>query len=178
MTTTRDRLLDAAAEVLLTAGAENVTLAAVAERAGVSKGGLLYHFPNKQAIVSALVDRLVDQFDTAMRTAGSASGAATRAYLDGTLEPSPGTAGAATDHLAAALLAATLTEPGALEPLRRTYRSWQRRLEDDGIDPAAATAVRLAVDGWWLARLLDLAPPAGQLHERTYALLAGLIERS
>ncbi|HEX6357244.1 TetR/AcrR family transcriptional regulator [Actinophytocola sp.] len=176
MATTRERLLDAAADVLLTAGAENVTLAAIAERAGVSKGGLLYHFPSKQAVVAALVDRLVDQFDTAMRTAGPEPGAATRAYLDGTIEPSPRTAGAATDRLAAALFAATLIEPAALEPLRRTYRSWQQRLSDDGIDPAAATAVRLAVDGWWLARLLDLAPPEGQLHERTYALLTRLIE--
>jgi AcrR family transcriptional regulator len=177
MTDTRDRLLDAAADVLLTSGAENVTLTAVAERAGVSKGGLLHHFPNKKAMVTALVDRLVSQFDTALRSAGPAPGAATRAYLTGTLEPAVSTAGAGTDRLAAALLAATLIEPAALSPLRRTYEDWQRRLENDGIDPAVATAVRLAVDGWWLARLLDMAPPKGKLHAQTYALLTRLIEQ-
>jgi AcrR family transcriptional regulator len=178
MIATRERLLDAAADVLLTSGAENVTLIAVAERAGVSKGGLLHHFPNKKTLVAALVDRLVNQFDKALRTAGTEPGAATRAYLVGTLRPTASTVGAATDRLAAALLAATLIEPGSLSPLRRTYDDWQRRLENDGIDPAVATAVRLAVDGWWLVRLLDLAPPKGALHEQTYALLTRLIEES
>jgi AcrR family transcriptional regulator len=177
MATTRDRLLDAAADVLLTSGAENVTLIAIAERAGVSKGGLLHHFPSKRAVVTALVDRLVDQFDAALRAAGPEPGAATRAYLTGTLEPTASTVGAKSDRLAAALLAATLIDPEALSPLRRTYEDWQHRLENDGIDPAAATAVRLAVDGWWLARLLDLAPPTGRLHEQTHALLAGLTTR-
>jgi len=177
MVDTRTRLLDAATEVLLVAGAENFTLAAVAERARVSKGGLLYHFPGKQSLVAALVDRLVGQFDAAVRSAGPEPGSATRAYLAETIEPTAGGAGAATDRLAAAVLAAALIDPSALEPLRRTYRSWQRRLEDDGIDPAVATAVRLAVDGWWMARLLDLAPPAGEVHKRTYALLNQLIER-
>jgi AcrR family transcriptional regulator len=176
VTDTRERLLDAAADVLLTSGAENVTLIAVAERAGVSKGGLLHHFPNKKALVVALVDRLVSQFDTVLRTAGPEPGAATRAYLTGTLQPTASTVGAATDRLAAALLAATLIEPSSLSPLRRTYEDWQQRLENDGIDPARATVVRLAVDGWWLARLLDMAPPRGQLHEQTHALLTRLIE--
>lgn len=176
MPDTRERLLDAAADVLLTSGAENVTLIAIAERAGVSKGGLLHHFPNKKSLVSALVGRLVSQFDSALRTAGTEPGAATRAYLTGTLEPAASTVGAATDRLAAALLAASLIEPGALSPLRRTYEDWQRRLEDDGIDPAVATAVRLAVDGWWMARLLDLSPPRGAVHEQTYALLNRLID--
>jgi AcrR family transcriptional regulator len=176
MSDTRERLLDAAANVLLTSGAENVTLIAVAERAGVSKGGLLHHFPNKKSLVTALVDRLVRHFDTALRSAGPEPGAATRAYLTGTLEPTASTVGAASDRLATALLAATLIEPGALSSLRRTYDEWQRRLEDDGIDPAVATAVRLAVDGWWLVRLLDLAPPRGAVHEKTYALLSRLID--
>src|SRR5919202_6414213 len=127
MATTRDRLLDAAADVLLTSGAENVTLIAIAERAGVSKGGLLHHFPSKRAVVTALVDRLVDQFDAALRAAGPEPGAATRAYLTGTLEPTASTVGAKSDRLAAALLAATLIDPEALSPLRRTYEDWQHR---------------------------------------------------
>jgi AcrR family transcriptional regulator len=176
VTDTRTRLLDAATSILLTAGADRLTLAAVAEQAQVSKGGLLYHFPTKQAIVVALVDRLVSQFDTALAAAGDQPGAATRAYLAETIAPTAAAAGSDDDRLAAALLAASLVDPDALVPLRRAYAAWQDRLANDGIDPAVATAVRLAVDGWWLARLLDLAPPAGDLHERTHAVLARLIE--
>ena len=41
---TRKRLLDAAAAVVRRDGAGALTLDAVAAEAGVSKGGLLYHF--------------------------------------------------------------------------------------------------------------------------------------
>lgn len=63
-----------------------------------------------------------------------------------------------------------------LAALRRYYETWQRRLADDGLDPATATLVRLAVDGWWMARLLNLAPPADDLHREIRARLTAMIE--
>ena len=43
--TTRKSILEAASRVTAREGALNLTLEAVAKEAGVSKGGLLYHFP-------------------------------------------------------------------------------------------------------------------------------------
>jgi AcrR family transcriptional regulator len=177
VTSTPARLVDAAIEVLLREGARHLTLAAVARYAGVSKGGLLYHFPTKQALVAGMVERLVSQFDAALAAAGDSPGAATRAYLAATVRPVADDLTTA-DRASAALFAAALVDPDALVPLRDKWRVWQRRLEADGIDPALATAVRLAVDGWWLARLVDLAPPDAALHERVYGVLTDLIGRS
>lgn len=59
MTTSRERILDAYADVLTDEGERHATLEAVAARAGVSKGGLLYHFPSKDQLAEALCDRLV-----------------------------------------------------------------------------------------------------------------------
>ncbi|MGY4711782.1 TetR/AcrR family transcriptional regulator [Mycolicibacterium sp. CBM1] len=59
MTTSRERILDAYAEALAVDGERHATLEAVATRAGVSKGGLLYHFPSKDNLAEALCDRLV-----------------------------------------------------------------------------------------------------------------------
>src|SRR5689334_4878280 len=84
---TRTRLLDAATEVLLRDGAQALTLDAVAKQAQVSKGGLLYHFPSKQALVAGMVQRLVGQFDDALARAGDEPGAATRVYLAATVAP-------------------------------------------------------------------------------------------
>ncbi|GAA4891935.1 TetR family transcriptional regulator [Stackebrandtia albiflava] len=176
MTDTRTRLLDAATDVLLHDGAQSLTLEAVAARAGVSKGGLFYHFPTKQALAEAMVDRFVAEFTTALTEAGDRPGAATRAYLRACVSethPGPGTGRAA-----AALFAAALVEPAALEPLRRCYDRWQHRLEDDGIDPAVATTVRLAADGWWLARLAGLAAPSPGRHEEVFAQLSALVDEA
>lgn len=54
----RDAILDAFEELLIQAGERSAILDAVATRAGVSKGGLLYHFPNKPALITALFERL------------------------------------------------------------------------------------------------------------------------
>ena len=179
----KDRLLDAAAEVLLTDGAEALTLEAVARRAGVSKGGLFYHFPTKQALVAAMIERLVGAFDRALAAAGTGRGDFLRAYVAATIPEHPGPAGHASgegaapvDRITAALLAGVLVDPGGLAPLRERYAAWQRRLADDGVDPATATLVRLAVDGWWAARLLGLAEPGPGLHEQVRRRLLEMID--
>ncbi|MGN9840653.1 TetR/AcrR family transcriptional regulator [Nonomuraea sp. H19] len=174
----KDRLLDAAAEVLLSEGAESLTLEAVARRAGVSKGGLFYHFPTKQALVAAMVERLTTAFDLALAQAGDRPGDYLRAYVEATIPERHTTATVPADRVTVALLAGVLVDPAGLEPLRERYAAWQARLADDGVDPAAATAVRLAVDGWWVARLLGLGAPGPELHERTRRYLMEAIDRA
>ncbi len=86
---TRKRLLEAAGILSRKIGASGMSLDAVAATAGVSKGGLLYHFPSKHALLRALVEDHVGAFgeEMAHRAPGwsSASGAAAieaaRAYV-------------------------------------------------------------------------------------------------
>lgn len=59
MASSRDRILDAYEDVLAVEGERYATLDAVAAKAGVSKGGLLYHFPSKDRLAAALCDRLL-----------------------------------------------------------------------------------------------------------------------
>lgn len=55
---TRRRIIDAFASLLVHHGERAATLDAVAERAKVSKGGLLYHFGSKRALVTGLLERV------------------------------------------------------------------------------------------------------------------------
>ncbi|QOR71699.1 TetR/AcrR family transcriptional regulator [Ruania alkalisoli] len=52
----RAKVLHAFAEILVTQGERAATLDAVADRASVSKGGLLYHFPSKDELTEGLAD--------------------------------------------------------------------------------------------------------------------------
>lgn len=165
----RDRLLDAAEQVLVAHGATALTLEATAAAAGVSKGGLLYHFPSKDRLLEGLVERAVGRVDAALAAAAAEGtpGAFTRAYLDVTIPAEPAEAAAGLgdgERLAVALVATAALNPRLLAPLREAYARWQRRLEDDGIDPATATVVRLAVDGWWMAAVLDLPRVSADVH--------------
>jgi AcrR family transcriptional regulator len=55
---TQARLLDAALECLVELGYAATTTTVVAERAGVSRGAQLHHFPTRAALVAAAVEHL------------------------------------------------------------------------------------------------------------------------
>src|SRR3984957_4018391 len=63
----RDRILDAAEAVILESGGRNFTLDAVAERAGISTGGLVYSFATKDELVGSTLERELARFQDAVR---------------------------------------------------------------------------------------------------------------
>ncbi len=165
---TKSRIVAAAEEIVLRDGVAHLTLDAAAAGAGLSKGGVLYHFPTRDALVSGMVDALIASYDhEILRLLPDAPGPGdyTRAYLRATVAPSSATS-ERDDRLGAALIAAAAAEPALLEPLQRAADRWQARLLDDGLDPAVALTVRLACDGLWMCDLFGLAPPSRSLRNR------------
>ncbi|HET8619900.1 MAG TPA: TetR/AcrR family transcriptional regulator [Acidimicrobiales bacterium] len=73
----RDRLLQAARDVLADEGLEGLSLRAIARRAGVSHGAPLRHFPTLASLLAALAtegfDRLVDTVDADLAAAEKAA---------------------------------------------------------------------------------------------------------
>ncbi len=55
---TRRRLLDSAIRCLIDRGYGNTTTSEVAERAGLSRGAQLYHFPRKEELLTSAVEHL------------------------------------------------------------------------------------------------------------------------
>jgi AcrR family transcriptional regulator len=60
----RDRILDGALELLRAGG--TVSLESAARHVGLSKPGVMYHFPTKEALMLALVDRVMDGWEAEM----------------------------------------------------------------------------------------------------------------
>lgn len=162
----RDRVLDAAERVAVRDGVVNLTLESVAREAQLSKGGLLYHFPSKAALITAVVERVAGQCQAeqcqAVESDCSEPGALTRSYLAARTQPFD----PKEEPIHAALLAAAGSHPQYLEPFRQRHRQWQALLENDGIDPAISTIVRLAVDGLCLGALLGMPMPREELRQR------------
>ena len=167
----RAGILSAAQRVIARDGAERLTTVNVAREAGLSVGGLRYHFESKRDLLVALVDATVEGFDRAMASAGGAPGDRTRRYIAATLADT-GT------EASAGLIAAAAVDIELLGTVREHFRRWQRLLDDDGIDPAIATTVRLAMDGWWLAMFLDLAAPTSAETARIRAVLESRVDEA
>lgn len=170
---TRDRILDALEALLLDGGLSQFTLDAVAERAGVSKGGLLYHFPSKAALLSAMVRRLGQRSDAQMATALSGGTTAAQWYLQVPDAQGEGVA----DELALyrSTLAAMRTVEGAdsevHQALSEVMRGWDDAVRREVTDPVRAEIIRLVGDGLYFAALLELPMPDPELYQRVRAAL-------
>jgi AcrR family transcriptional regulator len=161
---TRAKLLDSASAVIRRDGPQALTLDAVAAHAGVSKGGLLYHFASKRDLLDALVSRWMDEFAADIEAApGNFAERYVRASDDAKAEE-------------AGMLAALVADPQVLAAVRERHATWQDRVATEGGDPVDATVARLAADGLWLADLLGIAPPRGDLRERVLARLLELCD--
>lgn len=170
----RPEILQAAGRVVQASGVGALTLDAVARAASVSKGGLLYHFPSKDALITGMIEHLLTEFDQALEAAmaeepAGRPGRWLRAYIRATValnQPD--------SQLTATLIAAVASDAALRGPVRAHYDAWQRQAEADGLDPARATVVRMAVDGLWFADMFGLAPPSGASRAQLIAALLAL----
>jgi AcrR family transcriptional regulator len=172
--TRRDDLLAAAERIVRRDGVGRLTLDAVAVEAGTSKGGLLYHFASREALITAMVERHVDAFSASLEADMAHDpeprGRWTRAYLH-TTAPLDGPSDGAT---ATGLLAAMASNPALADPLREQYAAWREQVADDGLPEADAMIVALAADGLWMADLLGFAAPTGERRARIFARLLAM----
>ena len=63
---TKVALIEAANAIILEEGIDNLTLDRVAERAGLSKGALTYHFSSKRSLHAALIAHYVEHMNEEM----------------------------------------------------------------------------------------------------------------
>jgi AcrR family transcriptional regulator len=152
----RRTLLDSAARLAVEEGLAGVTVQAVADAAGVTKGGLLHHFPNKQALVEAvfsgLLERLDAEIDTYLVADKMPHGRFTRAYVEAVF---------ADYERGASSPWAPLSVSMIMDPdLRQLWSEWlEGRLERHRETDKGSTLeiVRLAADGVWLAYMVKAA---------------------
>jgi AcrR family transcriptional regulator len=146
----KNALLEAAIHLAAQGGVEALTIESLAEAAGVTKGGVQYHFRSKDALYEELLDYALCLFDLALEEKappGSKPGAWLHAYVDLSLGPP-------TDHdkAVATLLAGIPVDDDRARPYTRFAAKWKARANADGPDAATNTIVRLAADSVWMER--------------------------
>ncbi len=153
----KSELLDAAGRLVQARGVQALTLDAVAQATNSSKGGVLYHFPTKEALITALIERLVVRFESRF----SRSGNFVEGFVTACIEVD-----AHADEMAAGLAVAIATDPSMLEPLRSAYVRWMRRIQTEVKDPLDGWLIRLALDGLWFSDLFGLPVPSTAQRKR------------
>lgn len=155
----RTRILDAAERIVQARGVPALTLEAAAREAGVSKGGLLYHFASKEALLTGLLNRLAEGIAAAFEAVLAAQpphpARHTRAVLAWTFDD-PEDVCEQHQRAAAVFLAAFHQDPSLLDPIRRVFAGIRARLREDALPPGHAMAVLAAGDGLFMGRLFGM----------------------
>ena len=173
----REALIDAAEAVVREKGASHLTLDAVSARAGVSKGGLLYHFRTKEALILAMVDRMAGFIRSVRNSEGAKLPSSpardlksyVRAFGSGMTDKLGGTA--------AAILAAGAENPKLLRSIEETREKGLARLRCPGMSTAFTEIVFLSLEGLWILEVLGLRHPTRGARKAIIKELLRLIDR-
>ena len=178
-TNSREKLLDAAEAVVMERGATRMTLEAVAAQAKVSKGGLLYHFKSKDALVQAMVARIAslaeESFAAALAKEPAGKGRHARALLYLMMDEE-GPFLLNVKRMAAPLLTAVAGNADLLTPMRQFLQSVRQGMSDDGLSDDCAWLIFAALDGIKFWRILHLLEPSPTELASVRRLLEKLIE--
>jgi AcrR family transcriptional regulator len=152
----KELILDAAEAVVLEVGAGHMSLDLVAQKAGVSKGGLMYNFPTKNALLKAMVERFIQQHRVARdRICKDLKEGPARIFKAGILaaiEPNE-----KRDSMGLSMLAASANDPELLESVKQVHRELINDMVESGIKFERAALIGLAVDGIMFGRLLKIS---------------------
>ena len=152
-----DLIVDAAEDVVAEAGASHMTLEAVAAKAGVSKGGLLHHFPTKEALLEAMIGRLIEKREDSRKKVleGLPEGPARelKAYIRSGLVRDP-----KTERVGAPILAALAHNPKLAEPVRKIIKKRYTEFSKAGGKSGKAMVLALAADGLLFHEVVSLSP--------------------
>jgi len=141
--TARERIIAAAVELCGEIGAAGLTMDQVAARANVSKGGLLYHFASKEALLGGMIEGFMQRELSRIEARAAKPADFPRAYVESALEPPD-----ESPRLISGLIAAAAGNPELLQGPKEFSRQVWRRMVEAGLSPARAAIVCLAVDGW------------------------------
>ena len=168
-TVTKDKICEAAMQLAIRDGLLAMTLENVAKQAGISKGGVMYHFPSKDELVRGVLDyfseqcetmlmrRVIDDPEPRLRWA--------RCMLD-CLFPESAASDRRTDveeissdvlsRFFMAMLAGAVTSPAAMLPLRELATRMRKRFMSDPNEGMEQILVWLAIDGLFLWQFMGL----------------------
>ncbi|WP_366248214.1 TetR/AcrR family transcriptional regulator [Terribacillus aidingensis] len=169
---TQDKILNAAAELILEEGVSNVTLEKIANRADISKGGLLYHYRTKEALFQELNVAAIREFEEAiaryLNEQSNGRGAYARAYALATIEDieKGGT------HRSSALISIFSDHPEVMEIWKEGYARWQQQFDQDGLEWEEAAVIRYVCDGLWFNEMAGTTSTSSFAADLLYKLLA------
>jgi AcrR family transcriptional regulator len=169
----RTAIIEAAHRVAERQGGADFSYETTASEAGLTKAGVLYHFPSREELVLAVVEYVAQSWEHAMLEAlGRPLDEATpaqriRAYVEVA-------AGDDVSRADFAIYADALCRPAHLGPWNEVFSRWFDLEGCSAEQRARLTTARFAADGLWVAKATETMPPTADEYDALVAHLLSL----
>lgn len=146
----RNKILEAAVQVIHRDGLLGVTFDSVAAEAGVTRGGMMYHFPSREALIEAIHEHLASQWEGSLQlNAGKSRADATP--VERAVAYARTSARSANRAELLAILH-SFENPATAAPWDAVLNGWAPPPPESAHDASALSGfiARLAADGLWM----------------------------
>lgn len=176
-TSSRNEIIDAALRVVDAVGGADITYQSVASEAGLTKAGLMYHFPTKDAMMIAVIEHVIGRWQAELQEvlvvplAESTLTERVRAFV-----LFAGEGGVTQGEFV--VFSEAVRRPELSRPWLEYLQTWFGF--GDGVDTTPLLLVWLAANGLWVAEatgILTIGPDhRASLLTRLTALIEGNLE--
>jgi len=172
----RSKILDAAVRVIHRDGVTGITFDSVAAESGVTRGGMMYHFPSREALVQALHQHLAEQWETSLELSAGKPRQDTSPQERAVAYARTSAQSATRAELLFLLDASNSPELAA--PWDRVLDRWAPPAPESVDDQAALSRfiARLAADGLWIYESLSSQPLPADIRQKVAEHLAQALQ--
>ncbi|WP_114166979.1 TetR/AcrR family transcriptional regulator [Exiguobacterium sp. TNDT2] len=143
----KQSLLRTAAAIIQQDGIQQLSMERLAKRAGITKGGVLYHFDSKSNLLQQMNKMAIEEFETRINQhLTDAPYPFTRAYALATLDYL-----AAEDADLIAVFISSQEDKMSGKLWTDASLRWDEQFAADGLDADRVLELRLLCDGFWFA---------------------------
>jgi AcrR family transcriptional regulator len=172
-TSSRADILDAAMRVVDAVGGADITYQSVAREAGLTKAGLMYHFPTKDAMMIAVIEHVIERWQAELQEVlvvpleESTLAERVRAFV-----LFAGEGGVTQGEFV--VFSEAVRRPELSRPWLEYLQTWFGF--GDGVDATPLLLVWLAANGLWVAEATGILTIDPARREALLTQLTGLIE--
>jgi AcrR family transcriptional regulator len=175
-TSNRSKILEAAVRVIDREGATGVTFDSVSSEAGVTRGGMMYHFPSRDALLQAIHQHLADQWESGLESlAGKPIHETTPDERAGAYARISARSATRAELL---FLIESSVSPEFTAPWDGVLERWAPPAPAGADDPLAIArfVARLAADGLWVYESLSSKRLSPKVRQKVAEQLAAMLD--
>lgn len=169
-------ILDAIVDLVEEGGIKAITYDAVSEKANITRGGLLYHFPSREDLVLGVHEHICSRWAATMANTveadpdGQSIKSKTLAYVKGA---------SSANRVEMILLLESAMDKAVQELWQSVIDDWAPPLPDPNDEEAMELfLVRLAAEGLWVSEALSDKPLPKDLKDRVLQRLEQMIDKA